>query len=57
MAQDVVVDGNLISGQHPGVVDKFLDVFLTELEKKELTHDERGTLFILRHRGRVRDHI
>lgn len=34
VAQDVVVDGNLISGQHPGVVDKFLDVFLTELEKR-----------------------
>ena len=30
---DIVVDGNLISGKHPGVTDKFLNVFLTEIEK------------------------
>lgn len=30
---DLVVDGNLISGKHPGVVDKFMDVFVQEIEK------------------------
>ncbi|MDD5198499.1 MAG: DJ-1/PfpI family protein [Terrimicrobiaceae bacterium] len=28
---DVVVDGNLVSGKHPGVTAKFLDAFLAEL--------------------------
>jgi protease I len=32
-AVDTYVDGNLISGRHPGVVDPFLDVFLAELQK------------------------
>lgn len=30
---DLVIDGNLITGKHPGVVDQFLDAFLAELEK------------------------
>lgn len=29
---DTNVDGGLVSGRHPGVVDQFLDVFLGELE-------------------------
>lgn len=29
---DLVIDGNLITGKHPGVVDKFLTAFLGELE-------------------------
>ena len=29
----VVVDGNLITGRHPGVVDEFMQIFLAELEK------------------------
>ena len=30
------VDKNLISGRHPGVVEEFMQVFLEEIEKKEL---------------------
>ncbi|BAQ65991.1 DJ-1/PfpI family protein [Geminocystis sp. NIES-3709] len=30
---DLVIDGNLITGKHPGVVDLFLDAFLAEIEK------------------------
>jgi protease I len=30
---DLVVDGNLISGKHPGVVDEFMEVFVQEIEK------------------------
>ncbi len=30
---DLVIDGNLITGKHPGVVDQFLDAFLAEMEK------------------------
>lgn len=30
---DLVIDGNLITGKHPGVVDQFLTAFLAELEK------------------------
>lgn len=29
---DLVVDGNLITGKHPGVVDRFMEVFLKEIE-------------------------
>lgn len=32
--KDIVIDGNLITGKHPGVVDKFLEVFLTELSQE-----------------------
>jgi putative intracellular protease/amidase len=31
---DIVVDADLISGKHPGVVDKFMEVFITEIEKR-----------------------
>lgn len=30
---DLVIDGNLITGKHPGVVDMFMDAFLAEIEK------------------------
>lgn len=30
------VDGSLITGRHPGVVEEFLKLFLAELEKKQL---------------------
>lgn len=30
---DLVIDGNLITGKHPGVVDQFMDAFLAEIEK------------------------
>jgi protease I len=29
---DVVIDGDLISGKHPGIIDTYLDIFLKELE-------------------------
>lgn len=32
---DLVIDGNLITGKHPGVVDKFMEVFVEEIEKQE----------------------
>jgi hypothetical protein len=31
-AKDVWVDGRLISGRHPGVVEEFMNVFLREIE-------------------------
>ncbi len=34
---DTVVDGNLITARHPGVVDQFLQVLLGELESEVLT--------------------
>jgi putative intracellular protease/amidase len=30
---DLVVDGDLITGKHPGVVDRFMEVFVNEIEK------------------------
>ncbi len=30
---DTVVDGNLISGRHPGVTEEFLTIFMQEIEK------------------------
>ena len=30
---DLVIDGNLITGKHPGVVDQFMEVFVQEIEK------------------------
>lgn len=42
---DVVVDGDLITGKHPGIVDAFMEIFLAEIEKQEtrgkelVTHD------------------
>jgi protease I len=32
---DLVIDGSLITGKHPGVVDKFMEVFVEEIEKQE----------------------
>lgn len=31
---DLVVDGNLISGKHPGITDKFMETFIQEIEAK-----------------------
>ncbi len=33
VATRVVVDGNLISGQHPNMVNEFMEVFIKEIEK------------------------
>ena len=30
---DMVIDGNLITGKHPEVVDEFMEVFVKEIEK------------------------
>ena len=30
---DLVIDGNLISGKHPAVTDRFMETFLIEIEK------------------------
>ena len=30
---DLVIDGNLITGKHPGVVDKFMEALIKEIEK------------------------
>lgn len=32
---DLVIDRNLITGKHPGVVDRFMEVFVAEIEKQE----------------------
>jgi protease I len=31
---DLVIDGNLITGKHPAVVDVFMDAFVDEIERK-----------------------
>jgi len=31
---ELVIDGNLISGKHPGMVDEFMRVFVEEIEKR-----------------------
>jgi protease I len=33
----VYIHGNLISGKHPGVVEEFMQIFLEEIESKQLT--------------------
>ena len=32
---ELVIDGNLISGKHPGILDRFNELFLAEIEKAE----------------------
>lgn len=32
-AAELVIDGNLISGRHPGVVNEFMEAFVREIEK------------------------
>ena len=32
---DLVIDGNLITGKHPGIVDKFMSAFVEEIEKQQ----------------------
>jgi putative intracellular protease/amidase len=34
-AVDTFVDGSLVTGRHPGVVDEFMDVFLAELVRRK----------------------
>ena len=31
---NVVVDGDLITGKHPGVLDEFMKVYLQEIEEE-----------------------
>jgi putative intracellular protease/amidase len=31
---DLVIDGNLVSGKHPGVIDQFMEAFVAEIEKE-----------------------
>jgi protease I len=38
---DVVVDGDMISGKHPGVTQQFMETFIAEIEKKQ--HHEGGS--------------
>jgi protease I len=33
-AAELVIDGNIISGRHPGMVDRFMEAFLCEIEKR-----------------------
>ncbi|MBH8574401.1 DJ-1/PfpI family protein [Nostocaceae cyanobacterium CENA369] len=39
---DLVIDGDLISGKHPGVVDRFMEVFLNEIEQQETKQEVAG---------------
>ena len=39
---DLVIDGNLISGKHPGVTQKFMESFIREIETNT---SNRGTAF------------
>jgi protease I len=32
---DLVIDGDLITGKHPGVVDQFMEAFVSEIEKEK----------------------
>lgn len=32
---ELVIDGNLITGKHPGSVDKFMEAFVAEIEKQK----------------------
>lgn len=32
---DIVIDGNLITGRHPGIVDLFVETIIKEVEKKQ----------------------
>jgi putative intracellular protease/amidase len=32
---ELVIDGDLISGKHPGMVDRFMEVFIQEIEKEK----------------------
>jgi putative intracellular protease/amidase len=32
---DLVIDGDLITGKHPGVVDQFMEAFVAEIEKEK----------------------
>ncbi|BAY13237.1 DJ-1/PfpI family protein [Calothrix sp. NIES-2098] len=37
---DLVIDGNLITGKHPGVVDEFMAEFVKEIEKASARNQE-----------------
>jgi putative intracellular protease/amidase len=32
---DIVIDGNLITGKHPGICDQFMESFVREIEKAD----------------------
>lgn len=32
---DSYIDGNLVTGKHPGIVDEFMAIFLNEIDKKQ----------------------
>jgi protease I len=32
---EMVIDGDVISGKHPGMVDKFMEVFVQEIETEK----------------------
>ncbi len=34
---DLVIDGNLVTGKHPGVVEEFMQAFIAEIERHEKT--------------------
>lgn len=38
----VVVEGNLVTGQHPGVVDEFMEVFVREIEAGRVLSAQRA---------------
>ncbi|MFN6569556.1 DJ-1/PfpI family protein [Dendronalium sp. ChiSLP03b] len=44
---DLVIDGDLISGKHPGVVDRFMEVFLNEIEQQETKQKVTGNKLLI----------
>lgn len=39
---ELVIDGDLITGKHPGVVDNFMEVFIAEIEQQQKQKVEVG---------------
>lgn len=39
---DIVIDGDLVTGRHPEVVDRFMDVFLGEIEAEDARRAARA---------------
>ncbi|RCJ19652.1 thiamine biosynthesis protein ThiJ [Nostoc minutum NIES-26] len=44
---DLVIDGDLISGKHPGVVDRFMEVFINEIEQQETKQKVTGNKLLI----------
>lgn len=44
---DLVIDGDLISGKHPGVVDRFMEVFVNEIEQQETKQEAVGDKLLI----------